>query len=115
MRRGYKNAILFSVLGAAAVLVGLGPERIKSFGASATSAVPTARERVAASVSEPKDGQTVAPFVLPARPTLGEPGGALFGAHSWQPPAPKVSASRESAVAPPMPYRFAGRVVHGGK
>ncbi|HEX9585608.1 MAG TPA: cohesin domain-containing protein [Gammaproteobacteria bacterium] len=115
MRRGYKSAILFSVLGAAAVLVGLGPERIKSFGPSAMSAAPTAREQVAASVSAPKDEQTLAPLVLPARPTLGEPGGALFGAHSWQPPAPKVAASPASPVAPPMPYRFAGRVVHGGK
>ena len=62
--------------------------------------------------------KAVAPpaLTLPARPALGEPGGALFGSQSWQRPAPEaVAAKPVKPSAPPMPYRFAGRVLRDGK
>jgi hypothetical protein len=115
MRTSYRRAIIFTVLAAAVVFMGLGPERIKSFGPSVMSGSPAAPERVVTSASSSKDERTPAPLVLPDRPTLGEPAGALFGARSWQPPPAKVTAAASAPVAPPMPYRFAGRVLHDGK
>ena len=114
MRKGYRRAILFTVLAAVVVLAGLGPERIKSLGRSSVASGPQpARGEDAVSVSQSKD-QAV-PLALPDRPTLGEPSGSLFGAQSWQPSAPKVAATPPAPVAPPLPYRFAGRVQHDGK
>ena len=54
-------------------------------------------------------------FALPERAPLGEPREELFGSQSWQPPAPKVAAAPAAPVAPPMPYRFAGKLLQDGK
>ncbi len=51
---------------------------------------------------------------LPERPPLGEPRSGLFGSQSWQPPAPKIAPAPVAPSAPPMPYRFAGKLVHDG-
>jgi hypothetical protein len=53
-------------------------------------------------------------FALPDRVPLGDPRAELFGSHTWQPPAPKVAAPA-TPVAPPMPYRFAGKLLQDGK
>jgi hypothetical protein len=54
-------------------------------------------------------------FALPERAPLGEPREELFGSQSWQPTAPKVAAAPAAPVAPPMPYRFAGKLLQDGK
>jgi hypothetical protein len=53
---------------------------------------------------------------LPDARTLGKVRGELFGAPP-PPPAPKASAPivAPAPVAPPNPYRFAGKVVRGGE
>ena len=53
---------------------------------------------------------------VPDARTLGKVRGELFGAPP-PPPAPKASAPIVAAapVAPPNPYRFAGKVVRGGE
>lgn len=53
---------------------------------------------------------------LPERSPLGGSRTGLFSSHSWQSPAPK-SAAVIAAVptAPPMPYRYAGKLVQGGQ
>jgi hypothetical protein len=57
---------------------------------------------------------------LPERETIGERRGELFASRSWAPPrqsrpkAAPVAAAPPPPPAPPMPYRVAGRVAHGG-
>jgi hypothetical protein len=81
------------------------------------SAAPSHVEHDAvATISEAQGGALPVPYSLPERPALGEPvAGLLFGAQSWQPPARKVTAARVAPSAPPLPYRFVGRLVHDGK
>jgi hypothetical protein len=114
MRDSVRKAILFSVLGG---LVGL--------------VVLDSREEVPGR-SAPPDGadgggidasaEAAAPAAgagrleLRQRPPLGEPRAALFGA----PPPVKASAvvaggPPPAPVAPPMPYRFAGRLLRDGQ
>ena len=72
----------------------------------------------AASRNEPRSGEGT--LSLPSRDGLSGPRGELFGSNA--PPvraAPKHKAPVEAAappppVAPPMPYRVAGQVVHDG-
>lgn len=66
--------------------------------------------------SPPGAGSNSSQIALPERPHLGESRTGLFSSHSWQPRAPIPSASVLSApTAPPMPYRYAGKVVQGGR
>jgi hypothetical protein len=76
-----------------------------------TASAPTAPAAAAAA----QDGKAEERFSsLPSRAPLGTPRGALFAA----PPPPKPAAAAPQADVktgpPPMPYRVAGRVVHGG-
>lgn len=50
---------------------------------------------------------------LPSRAPLGAPRGALFGQPPRK-PAPAAPAAEAKPVAPPLPYRVAGRLVHDG-
>ena len=53
---------------------------------------------------------------LPER-SLAESHAPLFSSHSWQPPPPKVVARPgppPAPVAPPVPYRFVGRMLQDG-
>src|SRR5262245_23277011 len=55
---------------------------------------------------------------LPERTPLGEPRAELFATRSWEPPPPKASPNAgppPKPVAPPVPYRFAGQLVQGGR
>jgi hypothetical protein len=53
---------------------------------------------------------------LPARAELGESRTGLFSSHSWQPRVPIPTAAVLSApTVPPMPYRYAGKVLQGGQ
>ena len=60
---------------------------------------------------------------LPARESIGEVRGELFAARSWTPPqrverpaaaAAPAPVAAAAPQAPPLPYRFAGQVVHDG-
>jgi hypothetical protein len=78
-----------------------------------------APERPAAR-AEPQAGDTV--FGLPSRDGLSRPKGDLFASNAR--PAPRAARAKPKAVpevaapaapvAPPMPYRVAGQVVHDG-
>jgi hypothetical protein len=70
--------------------------------ARATSAEPQAEQPGAA---------------LPER-ALAESSAPLFSSHSWQPPPPKVIAKPApppAPMAPPVPYRFVGRMLQDGQ
>jgi cohesin domain-containing protein len=54
---------------------------------------------------------------LPAREAMGKPRGELFGPPPVPAAAPRAAAARPQPpkpVAPPMPYRVAGQVMHDG-
>ena len=54
---------------------------------------------------------------LPSREAIGAARGQPFDARSWAPPprhAPVVAAAPPKPVAPPVPYRVAGQVMHDG-
>ncbi|TMH95048.1 MAG: hypothetical protein E6H47_01275, partial [Betaproteobacteria bacterium] len=64
--------------------------------------------------SSSSDGRFAA---LPSREAIGKPRGELFGFRSWAASRPVVQSAPVAAlaaVAPPMPYRIAGQVVHDG-
>lgn len=76
----------------------------------------TPTEVVAAQSGVASTGQRSNALQLPDARTLGKVRGELFGA---PPPPPKPAASAPivapAPVAPPNPYRFAGKVVRGGE
>ena len=55
---------------------------------------------------------------LPERDTIGRQAGSAFSSRSWEPPRkpapPEPPPVVAAPVAPPMPYRVAGRVLHDG-
>jgi hypothetical protein len=60
--------------------------------------------------------KAVGQFAFRKRAPIGEPQGAVFDSHNWQ-PSP-ITASKVVApppVAPPMPYRFSGATVYEGR
>jgi cohesin domain-containing protein len=98
-----RKLLLFGVL---AVVVGLAlfdRPRAPTEVVAAQSGVASTRQRSDA-------------LQLPDARTLGKVRGELFGAPP-PPPAPKASAPvvAPAPVAPPNPYRFAGKVVRGGE
>jgi hypothetical protein len=62
-------------------------------------------------------------FVLPERPALGKSQSLLFESQTWQPPPPPPAppsarvkpAPPPPPTAPPVPYTYAGRMVHDGR
>jgi len=102
-RTPWVGILLFGVL---AVVVGLAlfdRPRAPTEVVAAQSGVASTRQRSDA-------------LQLPDARTLGKVRGELFGAPP-PPPAPKASAPvvAPAPVAPPNPYRFAGKVVRGGE
>ena len=55
------------------------------------------------------------PVTLPERAPIGELRTELFAPHSWQPPPPKVAARPPAPTAPPIPYKYAGKIVQEGQ
>jgi len=106
-----KRLILWLVIGggAAAAAAWLVPS-------SQSDSSSAARVQTAKADDHPGDSRWTA---LPKRETIGKPGGELFSPHGWTPPVQaQAQPTREVAakpVAPPVPYRIAGKVVHEGK
>ena len=108
---GRKNKVLGWALAAAAA------GGVWFFAEKSTPTVSGPQPVAAAPKNEPRRGEGM--LVLPSRQGLSGPRGELFGSNA--PPvraAPKPKASVEAPppapVAPPMPYRVAGQVVHDG-
>jgi hypothetical protein len=115
MRARYRRGIVFTILGGVVALVLLGSQRNPSSAPSVSSVSPPAQAQAKAGMSESKDQSQSGSLVLQERVALNDPLGALFGAQSRQPTSPQIAVSRPAPSAPSMPYRFAGRVIHGGK
>jgi Cohesin domain len=106
MRRPPRIAVLIALLAGAAAWVAIdlrGPAAPTSAKAPASGA-PGDPERAAAPASELKQPG------IPTRLTLGKFGADPFSAQSWLPRRkPAVVPEAPVAVAPPLPYRFAGQ------
>jgi len=79
--------------------------------------VATSAPRESSATTPPARASSTESFQLPERRGLDKARGELFGAPP-PPPQPVATASANAPVvevAPPMPYRFAGRVRKGGE
>lgn len=113
MRESHRKAMLFAILAGVVALIFLDTSGDKNPGRFLPPGSPLAKNDVVAAAPGPKGEPMSA--TLPERPALGEPAGELFGSQSWQPPPPKVVAAPAKPSAPPMPYRFAGKLVQNGQ
>lgn len=113
MRAGVRKAILFAVLAGIVGWLALdsGPPRSPSPGASK----PDAGKDTLAGAQDAAEDKRAGRYALPERPPLGEVRADIFGPHTWQPPAPKISAAPAAPRPPAMPYRFAGKLLQEGK
>ena len=109
MRANSRIAILFTILLGVAtyalldshgewLLTGISPPASTGAGSAAGPQNAVAREGA---------GQ----FALRERAPLGETQVTLFASRAWQPP-PQISSA---PTVPPMPYRFAGKLLQDGK
>jgi len=112
VQRRIRTILLASAAAAVAVLAYLAPEpRI----AKISSTVPSASRH--GTEAAPATG--VAPAALPERAQIGRSRGEPFAVRSWVPAAPP-SAKREQQAAvrpapPPMPYKYAGKLIREGE
>ena len=131
MRIRFKTAALLTVLAALAGFIAIDaaketpPERVAERGKAAVSSADlrhSSEPATDASVAAAKPSPDAQGLALPERPGFGKSESALFESQNWQPPPPKVPPQAKmkappppAPVAPPLPYTFAGRLVHDGK
>jgi hypothetical protein len=116
MRATHRKAILLTMLASVVALVVWDPADRQGFTSAPSSASPESpgEQRRRAEGPGNASEQVALTTALPERPALGEPRSMLFGPQSWQPPAPRIAPAPVVPQAPPMPYRFAGRLVQDG-
>ncbi len=118
MRSRYRKIILFSILGGVVALVFLDPmsEKNVSSPSSPVSSRPHGLNEVTGRQESAKGESKTRGLALPERPALSEARSDLFGSQSWQPPPPpKIIAAPVAPTAPPLPYRFAGKLLQEGR
>ena len=117
MRSRQRKIILFAILGGVVALVFLDPmsEKNVSSPSSPVSSRPHGLNEVTDRQGIAKAESRTLGLTLPEHRTLSETRSELFGSQSWQPPAPKITATPVVRTAPPLPYRFAGKLVQDGK
>lgn len=115
MRTTQKKVILLAIVGAILAFDFLSSSQNGSVRSSAPAAsLPAGVDAVAAPPAFRGDPPHV-PLDLPERQTLNEPGEDLFASLSQRQPTPRTAAVRVAPSAPPLPFRFAGRLLHDGK
>lgn len=115
MHASKRKAVLFTILGGLIALVFWNSTYQKAVSAGA-SANTTVRQSQAVAASSGTAQETVSPRLgLPERQALGEPAGALFTSRPTVSPPSKTNAAAPVALSvPPVPYRFAGKLVREG-
>ena len=108
MRPALRKRIFLGVLAAVVALVVLLPEKESTRGASAPGGA-------AASSGAQPQADASRGLQLPERAGLSRARGELFGAPPPPPRQIEAAAKAEAPVAPPMPYRFAGKVRQGAE
>jgi len=116
MRPNTRKVILFTILVGVATYATLDPrgEWLLTGGLRSDSA--RAGEPGANTVG-PKDAvakEGAGRFALRERVPLGESQGAPFGSRAWPPPS-QIASKPAAPTVPPMPYRFAGKLLQNGK
>jgi len=117
MRANTRKVILFTILAGVAAYAALDPRGEwllagHSLPASTRTGEPGA---AATSLQDAVAKEGAGRFALRERAPLGDTQGALFGPRAWQPPPSQVAAKPPVPTAPPMPYRFAGKLLQDGK
>jgi hypothetical protein len=107
MRAAWRKPVFLGLLAAVAALVLLLPAKDAPSPAGATAAATTGGAQAQADSSRD--------LKLPERSGLGRARGELFGAPPPPPRPVQVEAQPAAPVAPPMPYRFAGKVRQGAE
>lgn len=117
MRARNRKIMLFAILGGVVALVFFDPINDKNTGvtSSAVSSRPDGPTGLTGADGGAKGDSRTRTLALPERPALSEARSELFGSQSWQPPAPKIVVAPVAPTAPPLPYRFAGKLVQDGK
>lgn len=118
MRPSHRKIVLFAILAGLLALVIFDPAGAPESDATSSAAllraespVNVADATVAASTALKVNG-----MALPERPSLGESRASLFEARSWlPPPPPKITVAPAPPMAPPMPYKFAGKLLQNGQ
>jgi hypothetical protein len=124
MRIRLKTAALLAVLAAVAGFVAIDASKdtaVADRPAQRTAAPASAQSQPQTSPGQPAQANQPE-FAIPERQALGQSQSPLFESQNWLPPPPKPTpAERAKAarppppVAPPLPYTFAGRLIHDGK
>lgn len=117
MRVNTRRVILFTILVGVAAYVVLDPRGEWRLTGQLLSS-PTRVGEPGASAVKPQDAATkegAGRFALRERAPLGETQGALFGSRAWQPPPSQIASKPAAPTVPPMPYRFAGKLLQDGK
>jgi hypothetical protein len=99
--------VLLLVLAGSAAYLGWLSNTDRQDGAAAPASSPGARPAAPQRYAE-----------LPPRPAIGEARGDAFATRQWTPESPAPSSPKAAAIAPPpqppMPYRYAGKLVLDG-
>ena len=117
MQVRHRKAIQFALLAGVVALVLIDPAPNRNAKSPVSPASPQRHGQNDGSAVSPgaKGAAKALAPALPERSSLGEPAGDLFGSQSWQPPTSTVAAAPVKPIAPPMPYRFAGKLVQNGE
>ena len=109
MHANVRKAFLLTALIGAAAYAMLDP-RAEKLVTGGTSTVPTG-----GAITPVTANEDAGRFALRERAPLGDARGDPFGARAWQPPAVEIAGRPAAPVVPPMPYRFAGKLMQDGR
>lgn len=118
-----RKILLFALLAGVVLLAWFAPEPADQRVQPRVAAV-TSKDSAPGNAAAPARSAAREPAIvpeLPQRGALDKPKHEIFGFQTWQPPPPpppKVVVTAPSPpppVAPPNPYRFAGRILRDGQ
>ncbi len=112
MQRRTRTILIASAAAAVAGLAYFAPE-------PPTAQVATTAPSASRQSTDAPPVSGLAPAALPERAEIGRVRGEPFAVRSWVPAAPpsarRAQQAPERPVAPPMPYRYAGKLVRAGE
>lgn len=118
MRANTRMVILFTILVGVAAYAAIGPQGRGLLTTGQLFSPPTRSSESGPSAARSQNSATkevVERFALRERVPLSETDGALFGSRAWQPPPSQTASKPAAPTAPPMPYRFAGKLLQDGR